>query len=480
MDRFRNIQKHQNKTQGNEKMKRRDFGLLASTSLAAAVTLRPAHAQSAAADASQLQTTLTPMGAERAGNADGSIPAWTGGMVSAPLASDQPVGVRLFEDEQPLYEVNAGNMTQYASILSEGTKAQIQNYGLTMKVYKTHRTAACPQYVYDNAAKNVSRARFDPRGGRFGFTGAVGGPPFPIINTAEPAVGGVQLIWNHLTAWTGYNDVTLFTPGMVVIQGKPVLADGSMARTIYPYYAPDVTPENYNGYLSKGHYYNKAPSSVVGQETLTWHSTNVSIHPDITWTLLNGQGRVRKAPNEQYDTPNPYGNGIGEIDEAETFYGNPSQYNWTFISKKELLVPYNCNGLLGKDVRDLLGANFLKPEHVRWEKHRVWIIEATLAPGQRNVNAKRRLYLDEDTWSALLGEGYDGDGQLWKAYTIYNQCVPSLPGTITMGTATYALLTGDYTFDGNADYGQFKGTQFFTPLPDADFEPQEMAANAAF
>ena len=90
-------------------MKRRDFGLLAGTSLATAATLRTANAQTAA-DPALLTSTLTPMGAERAGNADGSIPAWTGGLVSPPLPSNQPVAVHLFEDEEPLYTIDSSNM----------------------------------------------------------------------------------------------------------------------------------------------------------------------------------------------------------------------------------------------------------------------------------------------------------------------------------------------------------------------------------
>jgi|SRR6516165_73164 hypothetical protein len=461
-------------------MKRRDFGLLAGTSLATAATLRTANAQTAAPDPSLLDTTLTPMGAERAGNADGSIPAWTGGLVSAPPSPDQPVAVRLFEDEAPLYEVNAGNMAQYADLLSEGTKFQITNYGYRLKVFPTHRTAAAPQYVYDNAAKNVTRAQLDPRGGRLGFTGAVGGPPFPIINTADPLVGGAQLIWNHLTAWVGYSDLTLFAPGTVVVNGRVLLVAGQLARTVYPYYAPDVTPENYDGYYSKGHYYYKAPSSVVGQEQLVWHSTNVNVHPDIVWELLNGQGRVRKAPDEQYDTPSPAANGIANIDENSCFYGNPSEFDWTLITKKEMLVPYNCNKMLFSNVTELLKPHFPDPEIVRWEKHRVWVVEATVHPGEHNVVPKRRLYIDEDSWFALLGEGYDADGTLVKAYAIYNECEPSMPGTVEQATTVYNLTTGDYCFNGNDNYESYSGAQFLGPQPDSDFEPQEMAANASF
>ena len=461
-------------------MKRRDFGLLAGTSLATAAALRPGTARAAAADPSLLTTTLTPMGGERAGNADGSIPAWTGGQVSAPLPPTTATATHLFEDEQPLYTVDASNMAQYADLLSEGVKAQITKFGLSLKVYPTHRTAAAPQYVYDNTAKNVVNAKFDPRGGRLGFTGAYGGIPFPLIDTSDPLTAGSQLIWNHLTAWVGYSEVTMFAPGVVVIGGRVILVAGTLSRSVYPYYDPNGSLETFKGYYSTAHYYDKAPGSVVGQETLVWHSTNVNLNPDIVWTLLNGQGRVRKAPNQAFDAPNPEANGISSQDEASTFYGNPSQYNWTYVEKKEMLVPYNCNKLLFVNMEDFLKPHFPDPELVRWEKHRVWVVDAVLVPGIHNVNSKRRLYFDEDTWYGLLGEGYDGNGDLWKAYTMYLECVPSIPGTIEMCTATYQMQTGDYVFNGNNNYKQYSGAQFVGPQSASLFEPQEMAANAAF
>jgi hypothetical protein len=459
-------------------MKRRDFGLLAGTSLATAAMVRPA--QAAAADPTLLTTTLTPLGGERAGNADGSIPAWTGGLVSPALPPTTPVAVRLFEDEQPLYTVDASNMAQYADMLTEGTKFQIKSYGLSLQVYPTHRTAAAPQYVYDNTAKNVTTAQLDPRGGRFGFTGAYGGIPFPIIDTTDPLVGGAQLIWNHLTAWGGYNTTTLFNPGVVTINGQLVLVSGTLSRFVYPYYDPNGSLETFGGYFSKAHFYYKAPGSVEGQEIVVWHTTNVNNNPDIVWTLLNGQGRVRKAPDQAYDTPNPSSNGIANLDESSCFYGNPSQYNWSVIGKKEMLVPYNCNKMLFHTVQEILGAHCANPAIVRWEKHRVWVVEANLAPGEHNVTAKRRLYFDEDTHFALLGEGYDAQGDLVKAYAIYNECVPSLPGTIEMGTSTFNLVTGDYTYNGNNNYAPFTGAEYFAPQTPSIFDPQQMAASASF
>jgi hypothetical protein len=458
-------------------MKRRDFACLVTAAITAPA---PAKAQAAPPDATLLGTSLTPMGAERAGNADGSIPAWTGGLTGPALPADKPVVRPVFTGEAPLYEVSQSNMAQYQALLTPGTQQMIKQFGFSLKVFPTHRTAAAPQFVYDNAAKNVTRAKLDPAGGRLGFTGAYGGPPFPIIDTSDPLVGGAQLIWNHLTAWNDSAYNTTFVPSYVMIRGHLTLAGGGPVRFVYPYYDPDGTVEDFDGYYSKLHVYYAAPASDVGQEQLVWHSTNVNVNPDIVWTLLNGQGRVRKAPNEAFDTPNPAANGISNLDESSVFYGNPSQYDWRYIGKQEMLVPYNCNDMHAHTAQELMLPHFLNPDIVRWEKHRVWVVEATLHPGAQNVNARRRIYIDEDSWYALLGEAYDRDGNMVKTYALYNECVPSLPGTTQQAEAIFSLITGDYTLGGSVAYPPFACDTFIGPQSPSYFEPQVMAANAAF
>jgi hypothetical protein len=462
-------------------MKRRDFGLLAGTSLASAALMRPALAQSATPDPALLTTTLTPYGAERAGNADGSIPAWTGGIVMPAPAPDQPIDVSLpFQNDQPLYTVDASNMAQYKDLLTPALQVMISQRSYKLKVYPTHRTAAAPQYVYDNIAKNVTRAVFDPRGGRFGFTGAYGGIPFPIIDTANPQIGGAQLIWNHLTHFEGFTSHTLMSPAMVVINGKVTLSAGGESRFIYPYYDPDGSPETYAGYYSKLHGYTRIPSNVEGQETLTWHSTNVSINPDSTWTLLNGQGRVRKAPNESYDTPVPGYNGLSNIDESQCFYGNPSEFDWTYIAKKEMLVSYNNNQLNGIQAMDYVLPIGPNPDVMRWEKHRVWIVEASLHPGSQNVLPKRRFYIDEDTGQALLGEAYDANGTLLKCYIVPTRCVATIPMVNPFCIVSLNLVSGDYVCQGQMSYGSYRATEFSGAEDPAYFNPQQMAANASY
>ncbi|KAB0562114.1 DUF1329 domain-containing protein, partial [Pseudomonas palleroniana] len=113
--------------------------------------------------AARLKTDLTPLGGERAGNADGSIPAWQGGYTQA-TPGYKPGDKRPdpFAGEKPLYSIKASNMEQYASELAEGTKLLLKKYpGYRLDVYPTHRSAAAPQWVYDNTSKNATRATLD-------------------------------------------------------------------------------------------------------------------------------------------------------------------------------------------------------------------------------------------------------------------------------------------------------------------------------
>ena len=66
------------------------------------------------------------------------------------------------------------------------------------------------------------------------------------------------------------------------------------------------------------------------------------------------------------------------------FAGRSDRFDWKIVGKQEMLIPYNSNRLHTptKD-SDVLLANHLNPDHVRWELHRVYVVEATLKAGQR-------------------------------------------------------------------------------------------------
>src|SRR5689334_25240050 len=90
-------------------------------------------------DAAKLGAELTPMGAEKGANADGTIPAWTGGIKSPAEAGfgNYKTGEHHpdpFASDKPLFTITAANMGQYAAKLTEGHKKLLQQYRDTYKI----------------------------------------------------------------------------------------------------------------------------------------------------------------------------------------------------------------------------------------------------------------------------------------------------------------------------------------------------------
>jgi hypothetical protein len=165
--------------------------MLAAAMLTAVTTA--AHAQTVA----DLGKTLTAMGAVKAGNADGTIPAYTGGYTT-PAAGWQPGDPRPdpFASERPLYSITAQNVDKYADKLAAGTVAMVRTLpGYHVDVYPTHRTAAAPQYIYDNAIANASHAHLSANGQD--VEDAKLSIPFVIPHN------GNEAIWNHILRWRG-------------------------------------------------------------------------------------------------------------------------------------------------------------------------------------------------------------------------------------------------------------------------------------
>ena len=98
-------------------------------------------------EAAKLKSELTPLGAEKAGNKDGTIPAWDGGYTTVwpGYRSGQP-RPDPFDAEKPRLQITAQNMQQYADQLSDGVKTLLQRFpSYRLDVYPTHRTAAVSQ-----------------------------------------------------------------------------------------------------------------------------------------------------------------------------------------------------------------------------------------------------------------------------------------------------------------------------------------------
>jgi hypothetical protein len=78
----------------------------------------------------------------------------------------------------------------------------------------------------------------------------------------------------------------------------------------------------------------------------------------------------------------------------------------------------------------------------------VWVVEATLKPGQRHIYGKRVFYIDEDSWGILAADLYDGRGELWRlqeAHTLQRYDVLS---SIHISDLSYDLQSRRYIVAG--------------------------------
>lgn len=362
------------------------------------------------AEANRLGNDLTPIGAEIAGNADGSIPAWDGGITQPPAGYQ--VGMHHpdpYAGDRPLYTVTAQNMGQYADKLTEGHKALLQAYPDTYKliVYPSRRSASNPQRIYDYTKRNATSATLVEGGN--GIQGAVIGIPFPIPQS------GLEVVWNHLTRYRGQAAKRFTAQASPTRSGRFTLVNID-DQFFFNYTMPGQTVENLENVLI---YYKQkvvAPARLAGSLLVVHETIDQVKEPRRAWTYNVGQRRVRRAPNVAYDNPGTAADGLRTSDQLDMYNGAPDRYNWRLVGKRELLIPYNSYTLHSDDVRikDILTPLHINQDLARYELHRCWVVEATLKEGTRHIYAKRTFYIDEDSWQIQVADQYDGRGELWR------------------------------------------------------------------
>jgi hypothetical protein len=408
-----------------------------------ALTLVTSSAMAAvpASEVAKLGTTLTPIGAEKAGNADGSIPAWTGGLPlnAAPVTNgfvSDP-----FPNEKPLFTITAQNAQQYKDKLTAGQLAMFQRYPQTyhLPIFVTHRTAALPQKIYD--AAKISTAKTGLLEGGSGLSNFTDSRyyAFPIPQN------GLEVIWNHITRYRGGSLKRSIVQATPQAGGDYQLVNFE-DEVAMPESLPDLDPEMAKNIL---YFYKQkvtSPARLAGGVSLVHETIDQVKVPRMAWVYNAGQRRVRRAPQIAYDGPGTAADGLRTSDNLDMFNGAPDRYDWKLIGKREVYIPYNNFRLASPKVKyaDILKAGHINQDLTRYELHRVWEVEATLKPSDRNIYGKRRFYLDEDTWQIAESDLYDGRGQLWRvgeaqSYTQYDKQVP-----IYALEALYDLVAGRY------------------------------------
>lgn len=435
----------------------------------AAVMAGPVLAAVSAQEAAKLGTSLTAVGAEMAASADGSIPAFDGGLKTAPASFKAGDTFRPdpFADEKPVLVIDGKNVAQYKDQLTAVTVELATRFpSFRIEVYPTHRSATLPKPLLDNTLKNATGAT-SLEGGN-AIENVLPGVPFPIPQS------GAEAMWNHLLRYQGVAYSSKYDSWNVDSAGVPTLATTGMAYNGFPIYEDlNKVIDAKDIYFQTKLYYS-GPARRAGESLMLKDSANPLTQPRRAWQYLPGVRRVKLAPSLAYDTPNPGTAGSGTYDDIYVFNGALDRYDWKLVGKKEMFVPYNTYKLTYvKDPKSITTPNHLAPEFVRWEKHRVWVVEATLKGDARHVYAKRTFYLDEDSWVALASDQYDARGQLYRgSYSFFTQSY-DVETPNTAPHVIYDLVGGSYNINGVV--GPYGGIKYIEPLSKAQWSPEALA-----
>jgi hypothetical protein len=405
-------------------------------------------AQAPQRDIARLGADLTPMGAERAGNAAGTIPAWDGG-IKTPPAGWKPGQhyVDPFASDQVLFTITPANVDRYAANLTPGQVALLKAYPTyKMHVYPTRRSASFPQRIYDKTIANAKTARTVENG--HGVTGAINGIPFPIPQN------GVEAIWNHLLRYRADSASRRIAQAAPTRSGQYTLVEFN--DEFYMLYSMAGKTENdLNNKILFFKQEVKAPARLAGGILLVQESLNQVKEHRSAWLYNPGQRRVRRAPNVAYDNPGTASDSMRTSDQLDMFNGAVDRYNWRLVGKREVYVPYNSYRLQDPRVkfRDILTPLHINQDYARYELHRVWVVDATLKDGERHIYKRRTFYLDEDSWQILAIDQYDNRDQLWRvseAHALNYYDVPSIWTALEVHTD---LQAGRYLAIGlNSEY----------------------------
>ena len=447
----------------------RKFALVAS---AMALTFNSGliQAKVSETEAAKLGAELTPVGAVVAGNADGSIPAWAGGITEAPAGyKEGDFHPDPYADDKVLFTITAKNYQEYAEFLSDGQKELFKAYPDTYEIpiYESRRSASLPQFVYDETAKNAVMAELIQGGN--GVKNAAIGIPFPIPQN------GVEAIWNHILRYRG-ETVKRFGGQAPVTASGDYNVIGFDEELIQKYSAKDATREKLleENVISKFKQSVTSPARLAGTALLVHETMDQIREPRQAWTYNTGQRRVRRAPNVAYDAPGTASDGLRTSDDFDMFNGAPDRYNWELKGKQELYVAYNNYHLHSDKVKyeDILKPGHINPDLTRFEKHRVWVVEATLKPEFRHIYQKRVFFIDEDSWQIQVADMYDNRNELYRvgiSHGINYYEVPTQWSTLDvyhdLNSRRYLALGLD---------NEEKMYEFNVDLKDREFTPEAM------
>ncbi len=383
----------------------------------------PVNSKVSTEQADQLGNTLTPFGAIKAGDDELGIPSWPDDSV-------------IDENEQAMFVITKDNYQQHQAHLTAGQMALFKTYpeSFTMPIYSSKRTFSAPNHVYKNTKENALTAELNAE--QTGFNHSKAGIPFPIPQTA------IEVYFNHIARWRGLQ-LKNFASDAIVNDKGVISLSGRESLIKFDHYIPgNKNPNRLFSAISK----TTAPAKLSGGGGLVLEPIDQVQEPRAAWLWAKGRRRVIRAPNVSYDQPVSSASGLRTTDDTDMVNGAPDRFDWQLLEKRTIYIPYNNNRLSNRELKykEILNKGHINPELTRYELHRVWVIRATIKDNWRHLYSKRDFYLDEDSWSVVIADQYDKQGQLFRVSLSYLMQDPNMPGTFPVINVFHDLNAGKY------------------------------------
>jgi hypothetical protein len=408
------------------------------------------------------------VGALKAGNKDGTIPAYSGkppATAAAPASAGKFKAGDPYASEKPLYSIDAKNMDKYADKLSEGVKTLMRRYAsFRIDVYPTHRDQYFPQHVLENTPKCATATNTVGEG--TGLTGPGACIPFPLPKN------GYEVMWNanlrHRAPFqkANFRIWSIDSAGTLTLSSEnEVLSDSQWWN-----------PKNKNPvFMQRLLNENLAPAAKNGSKDLRVTPLRMDQDESRAWSYIPGQRRVRLAPEFKYDTVSTSTGGLILFDEIALFDGKMDRFDFSNAKLKEIYVPFDS--VKSQHVSaEVLAAPKTHPDpnYIRWELRRVWEVDAPRKEGARHIYKKKVFYVDADAWTFVLYDSFDQSGKIYRTAVTMPWYDPDSSAVRAETNAMWDLNKGIW---GLIQHYHDRAQQKVESLPDSTFSPDALAGS---
>ncbi len=386
---------------------------------------------------------LTALGSDPSGNRAGTIPPWTGGITKPPAGYVKGQDhINPFAADKPLFTITASNMNKYKGKLSALHRALLAKYPASykMRVYRTRRSCALPDYVYQATRKNLTQAKLTDKGNN--VEDALMGVPFPSPKSA------VEVYWNHNFHFRGHKYEAEVSGGTVYPNGS-IDRFARRDRRLFYYADPEMKSAaalNNDQFVWRMDM--TAPSRSAGSIMSMTNTINQLAKPRNGFMYDPSLRRISRPPPNatRYNSPMGSSNGMRVSDDLFLYNGAPDRYDWKLKGKREIYIPYNVYDATTRNAsfKKFLTPNHLEQSFIRYELHRVWVIEATLKPEFKHEYHRRVFYVDEDSWIMTMADIYDKNDNLIRGQVGFIKNYYELPACVQEFDVMYHLQLGRY------------------------------------